>query len=84
MDKVTSQCPQTTTFLKKKAAEAVSNRGPTANQPNALPIGQTGSHIIIYELHNVRLMTEVDRVVVVDRSYTALFSALERTHCARM
>ena len=39
MDKVTRQCPQTTTFLKRKRAEAVSNRGPSAYQPNALPLG---------------------------------------------
>ena len=43
MNKVTGQCPQTTTFLKRKRAEAVSNRGPFAYQPNALPLGQTGS-----------------------------------------
>ena len=44
MDKVTRQCPQTTTFLKRKRrAEAVSNRSPSAYQPNALPLGQTGS-----------------------------------------
>ena len=29
-DKVTRQYPQTTTFLKKRRAEAVSNRGPSA------------------------------------------------------
>ena len=27
-----------------KTAEAVSHRGPSAYQPNALPLGQTGSH----------------------------------------
>ena len=27
-------------------AEAVSNRGPSAYQPNALPLGQTGSHVL--------------------------------------
>ena len=43
MDKVTRQCPQTTTFLRERRAEAVSNRGPSAYQPNALPLGQTGS-----------------------------------------
>ena len=42
MDKVTGQCPHTTTFLKRRA-EAVSNRGPSAYQPNALPLGQTVS-----------------------------------------
>ena len=31
-------------FRRKRRAEAVSNRGPTAYQPNALPLGQTGSH----------------------------------------
>ena len=42
-DKVTWQCPQTTTFLKRKESRTVSNRGPSAYQPNALPLGQTGS-----------------------------------------
>ena len=39
-DKVTRQCPQ---LLKRKETEADSNRGPSAYQPNALPLGQTGS-----------------------------------------
>ena len=30
-------------FWRKRRAEAVSNRGPSAYQPNALPLGQTGS-----------------------------------------
>ena len=43
-DKVPRRCSQTTTFLKReRRAEAVSNRGPSAYQPNALPLGQTGS-----------------------------------------
>ena len=42
-DKVTKQCPQTTTFWRERKAEAVSNRGSSASQPNALPLGQTGS-----------------------------------------
>ena len=42
MAKVTRQCPQTTTFWRERRAEAVSNRGPSAYQPNALPLGQTG------------------------------------------
>ena len=29
-------------FGKERRAEADSNRGPSANQPNALPLGQTG------------------------------------------
>ena len=44
-DKVTRQCPQTTTFEKKRRAEAVSNRGPSAYHPTTLPLGQTGSRV---------------------------------------
>ena len=43
-DKATRQCPRTTTFLKRKRAEADSNRGPSAYQPNVLSLCQTGSH----------------------------------------
>ena len=32
-------------FRKERRAEAVSNRGPSAYQPTALPLGQTGSHL---------------------------------------
>ena len=31
-------------FWRERRAEAVSNRGPSAYQPNALPLGHTGSH----------------------------------------
>ena len=51
MDNVTRPCPHTTTFLKRKErAEAVSNRGPSAYQPNALPLGQTGSLAAVHVL----------------------------------
>ena len=56
-------------FWRERRAEAVSNRGPSAYQPTALPLGQTGSLRVV-------------AVVVVDRFYTAVFSALEQTHCA--
>ena len=36
-DKVARQC----------SAEAESNRGPSAYQPNALPLGQTGSRLVL-------------------------------------
>ena len=42
-DKVTRQCPQTTTLGSERRAAADSNRGPSAYQPTALPLGQTGS-----------------------------------------
>ena len=39
-----TECSQTTIFEEKlRRAEADSNRGPSAYQPNALPLGQTGS-----------------------------------------
>ena len=63
MDKVTGQCPQTTTFLKRRA-EAVSNRGPSAYQPNALPLGQTGSRrqmlveVLLYVHRNRRFIRD--------------------------
>ena len=31
----------------EKGAEALSNRGPSAYQPNALPLGQTGSPVTV-------------------------------------
>ena len=41
--KVTKERPQTTTFEEKgRTAEAESNRGPSAYQPTALPLGRTG------------------------------------------
>ena len=44
--KVTRQCPQTiNTPRRERRVEAVSNRGPSAYQPNALPLGQTGSQV---------------------------------------
>ena len=45
-DKVTRQCPQTTTFEGK--GEVYSNRGSSAYQPHALPLGQTGSHSLLF------------------------------------
>ena len=43
MDKVTGQCPQTTTFLKRKESRSGIEPRSFAYQPNALPLGQTGS-----------------------------------------
>ena len=49
-DKATRQCPQTTTFLKRKESRSGIKPGsfclPSAYQPNALPLGQTGSRTI--------------------------------------
>ena len=45
-DKVTRYCPQTTFFfsLRERGTEADWNRGPSAYQPNTLPLSQTCSH----------------------------------------
>ena len=40
-DKVTRQCPQNTTFLKRE--ESGIELRPSVYQPNAFPLGQTGS-----------------------------------------
>ena len=45
-DKVTRQCPQPQ-LSKERRAEADLNRGPSAYQPNALPLGQTGSQSFV-------------------------------------
>ena len=42
-DKVTRQCPQTTTFLKRKESRNGFEPRSYAYEPNALPLGQTGS-----------------------------------------
>ena len=46
-DKITRQCPQTTTFEGKGEPKQFKIQGPSAYQPNALPLGQTGSHITV-------------------------------------
>ena len=43
-DKVTEQCPQTTIFEEKGEPKQIrTGRGPSAYEPNALPLGETGS-----------------------------------------
>ena len=44
-DKATRQCPHNHNFGRERRAGADSNRVPSAYQPNALPLGQTGSRI---------------------------------------
>ena len=45
MDKVTRQSVlKLQPFWRERSAEVVSNQGPSAYQPKALPLGQTGSH----------------------------------------
>ena len=55
-DKVTRQCPQTSTFEEKGEPKADSNRGPSAYQPNASPLGQTGSLMSMED--ELRAMTQ--------------------------
>ena len=42
-DKVTRPCPQTTTFEEKGEPKRYRTECPSAYQPTALPLGQTGS-----------------------------------------
>ena len=42
-DRVIRQCPENHNFWRERKVEADSNRGPSVYQPNALPLGQTGS-----------------------------------------
>ena len=45
-------------FWRERRAEAVSNRGPSAYQPNALPLGQTGSQndvVQLWAIYNIHL-----------------------------
>ena len=45
--KKTQDCPQTTTFLNRKESRSgIEPRRPSAYQPNALPLGHTGSHFL--------------------------------------
>ena len=44
MNKVTRQSPQTTTFEEKRDPKRIRTEVPSAYHPNALPLGQTGSH----------------------------------------
>ena len=67
-DKVTRQFPRITIFFKERRAEADSNRGPSAYQPNALPLGKTVSRryvastilIITTQTFRSALTTSVD------------------------
>ena len=40
-------------FLRERRTEADSNRSPSAYQPNALPLGQTGSPLRMYQSINI-------------------------------
>ena len=42
-------------FWRERRAEAVSNRGPSAYQPNALPLGQTGSQSVLSSKYHIYL-----------------------------
>ena len=50
----------------ERRAEADSNRGPSAYQPNALPLGQTGSHrpktLLLRDIHSGHGPTELARL----------------------
>ena len=59
MDKITRQCPQTTTFLKRK--ESRSGIEPRSFRLVALPLDQTGSQLLFS--HRVRIEHQPSRLV---------------------
>ena len=63
-------------FFMRKRAEADSNRGPSAYQPDALPLGQTGSHIYqpvsIYQLRNSDFFIFLSGQQLVGTTWTAV------------
>ena len=69
-DKVTRQCPQTTTS-EERSAQAESNQGPSAYQPNTLPLGQAGHAIRETERESVCV-----RVYVGVRACVRVFAPL--------
>ena len=55
-------------FRRERRAEAVSNRGPSAYQPNALPLGQTGSPLSVHLSTIIyRLRCDVWRTIFVPK-----------------
>ena len=48
-------------FWRERRAEADSNQGPSAYQPNALPLGQTGSLHLIREFAS-DIMTDTEEI----------------------
>ena len=61
-DKVTRPCPQTTTFTgRKESRSGIEPRPFCADQPNASPLGQTGSHLVGHDDDDDELMLNVLR-----------------------
>ena len=71
-------------FWRERRAEADSNRGPSAYQPNALPLGQTGSHCCCCWslLYSAILRSRADalRSRVILREWLAFYSAFLDIH----
>ena len=88
MDKVTRQCPQTTTFEKKGELKRIRTEVlNSACQPNALPLDQTGSQgesllnmRYLYSVHrlvcfvNMEKQVQFAHTISPDRFYFVLFS----------
>ena len=63
MDKVTRQVSTNHNFFwRERRAEAVSNRGPSAYQPKALPLGQTGSRTRKYHYRGLCTLSRFELV----------------------
>ena len=62
-------------FWRERRAEAVSNRGPSAYQPNALPLGQTGSHVSVFPAPSCSLLDLIPATTTSVCLHTQVFLA---------
>ena len=68
MDKVTGQCPQTTTFFERKESRSGIEPKPFRLPTYALPLGQTGSHVVVVDV--------VDDVAAIAAQHSSFFSLI--------
>ena len=58
-------------FWRERRAEADSNRGPSAYQPNALPLGQTGSPAFLKPIQHLYTARNVLKKKKIDSEHTS-------------
>ena len=85
MDSHKTVSTKTQPFRRERRAETVSNRGPSAYQPNALPLGQTGSHHInmFYRGDSYNCRTFRDLILTIMRVCTSQLRAKHSRYISR-
>ena len=84
-------------FWRKRRAKAVSNRGPSAYQPNALPLGQTGFLTIVTVSKQTWCLTSTETIRLIrdgegrgygdvgrGKVYTYRYTVTTRMTCIKM